>query len=81
MKKIKYALVEGHPNLIRDLSTNEIINTDSKASEQYLKTRHRKKEEQKKIYNIESDIEELKSSIDEIKILLKSVLKGSVESK
>ena len=81
MKKIKYALVEGHPNLIRDLSTNEIINTDSKASEQYLKTRDRKKEEQKKIYNIESDIEELKSSIDEIKILLKSVLKGSVESK
>jgi hypothetical protein len=81
MKKIKYALVEGHPNLIRDLSTNAIINTDSKASEQYLKTRDRKKEEQKKIYNIESDIEELKSSIDEIKILLKSVLKGSVESK
>jgi len=81
MKKIKYALVEGHPNLIRDLSTNAIINTDSKASEQYLKTRDRKKEEQKKIYNIESDIEELKSSIDEIKILLKSILKGSVESK
>lgn len=75
MEIVKYAKVEGHPYLIRDLSTNAIINTDSKSSLQYLKTRERKNEEQKKINNIESDIEELKSSINEIKQLLVNLYK------
>ena len=73
MEHPKYAKVEGHPHLLRDLSTNAIINTDIKTSEQYLRTRERKKEEQKKIDSIESDIEELKSSMNEIKQLLRNL--------
>ncbi len=68
-----YAKVEGHPNLVRDLSTNAIINTDSIASEQYLKIKERKKQEQEKLGRIESDIEDLKSSINEIKSLLRGL--------
>ena len=73
MEKPKYAKVEGHPHLLRDLSTNAIINTDSKSSEKYIRTRERKREEQKKITNIESDIEDLKSSINEIKHMLRKL--------
>ena len=73
METPKYAKVEGHPHLLRDLSTNAIINTDSKGSEQYIKIREKKQKEQKKISNIESDIEDLISSINEIKHLLRKL--------
>lgn len=69
----KYAKVEGHPNLIRDLSTNAIINTDSIKSQQYIKTKQRKKEEGEKLANIEEEIFQLKSSIEEIKSLLRKI--------
>jgi len=73
MNNRKYAKVEGHPNLLRDLSTNAIINTDSIASEQYLKTRKRKFQDQEKISSMESEIEDIKSSINEIKHLLRKL--------
>jgi gas vesicle protein len=73
----KYAKVEGHPNLIRDLSTNAIINTDSFSSEQYNKIRNSKKEEKQKIEKLHSDVEDLKSSVDEIKQLLRSIVNGT----
>jgi len=73
MANRRYAKVEGHPNLLRDLSTNAIINTDKVGSEQYIKTRERKQQEQEKISNMESEIEDIKSSINEIKSLLRKI--------
>ena len=73
MNNKKYAKVDGHPNLLRDLSTNAIINTDSISSDQYIKTRERKKAETEKIARMESDIEDIRSSIDEIKDLLRKI--------
>ena len=73
MRHKKYAKVEGHPHLIRDLSTNAIVNIDTIASEQYVKIRERKKQDSEKISNMESEIEEIKSSIDEIKHLLRKL--------
>jgi len=73
MNNKKYAKVDGHPNLLRDLSTNAIINTDSISSDQYIKTRERKKAETEKISRMESDIEDIRSSIDEIKDLLRKI--------
>ena len=69
----KYAKVEGHPNLLRDLSTNAIINTDSFSSEQYIKTRERKRIEREKLTSMESEIEDIKSSINEIKHMLRKL--------
>jgi len=69
----KYAKVEGHPNLLRDLSTNAIINTDSFSSEQYIKTRERKRTEREKLTSMESEIEDIKSSINEIKHMLRKL--------
>ena len=68
-----YAKVEGHPNLIRDLNTNAIINTDQIALDHYTTAKRKKEEEVKRIDNIENDLNELKSTMDEIKQLLRNL--------
>jgi hypothetical protein len=73
----KYAKVDGHPNLLRDLDTNAIINTDKISSDNYTIVKQKKEEENKRISHIEDDIHQLKTSIDEIKFLLKDILNGS----
>lgn len=73
----KYAKVEGHSNLIRDLSTNAIINTDSLSADQYTRLRNRREIEKQKIDNIETEMSEIKSSITELKYLLESMLDGT----
>jgi formiminotetrahydrofolate cyclodeaminase len=76
-QNIKYAKVEGHPNLLRDLSTNAIVNTDSISSGHYTMLKNRKISEKTKIDNLESELCELKSSINEIKCLLKDLINES----
>lgn len=73
----QYAKVEGHPNLLRDLTTNAIINTDQLSSDQYTKLKNKKSQEKQKIEKLSSDVEDLKSSIEEIKNLLRSISNGS----
>jgi hypothetical protein len=70
---MKYAKVEGYPNLLRNLDTNAIINTDEMASNNYDLIKKRREEENLKISNIEEDLRVLKSSLDEIKTLLKNI--------
>lgn len=72
----QYAKVEGHSNLVRDLNTNAIINTDQSELTTYNKLKKRKETELKRIDNIESELKELKSSIDEIKELLRGIVNG-----
>lgn len=73
MNRRKYARVEGHPNLLRDLSTNAIINTDSVQSQQYIKAKENKQKEREKIDKIEDELNELKSSLNEIKSMLRNL--------
>lgn len=68
-----YVKVEGHPNLVRDLKSNAIINTDKISLDNYTIAKRKKEEEVKRIDNIENKLIELKSSIDEIKQLLRSL--------
>jgi hypothetical protein len=68
-----YAKVEGHPNLVRDLKSNAIINTDKISLDNYTIAKRKKEEEVKRIDNIENELIELKSSIDEIKQLLRTL--------
>jgi|694.fasta_scaffold114334_1 hypothetical protein len=77
MSNQQYAKVEGHPNLLRDLTTNAIINTDQLSSDQYTILKNKKSQEKQKIEKLSSDIEDLKSSVSEIKTLLRSILNGS----
>lgn len=72
-----YAKVEGHPNLIRDLKTNAIINTDQIQSNNYNLLKYKKLQEKEKINKLEEDLIELKSSIDDIKKMLLDLKNGS----
>jgi len=60
--------VEGHKNLYRDEKSGAIINCDSTAYAQYKRSRHRNQSQK-------SEIDRLRSEIDEIKSLLGEMIK------
>lgn len=73
---MNYAKVDGHPNLIRDLRTNAIINTDTVELANYDNTLSIIEKREGKLKDIENQVDELKSSIEEIKTLLRRALDG-----
>lgn len=70
-----YAKVEGHVSLVRDPSTNAILNVNMNDYEKYLAQRQAKEKEDNRIEKIESEVSEIKSNLDEIKDLLKNLSK------
>ena len=65
--------VEGHNNLIRDESTNAILNTNSSEYNNYLSLRSKRKKGTERIDNMENDLKSLKDDINEIKTLLRAL--------
>jgi len=72
---MNYIKVKGHDNLIRDSKTNSIINTNMVEYNEYILRRNSKLKENEKIQNLESDVTNIKNDLDEIKSLLKELLK------
>jgi hypothetical protein len=70
MKKPEYAKVTDSPNLIRDLHSNAILQTDMTALEAYKK----KREAQKEIRDSISDINNMKQDINDLKTLMQRIL-------
>ena len=68
--------VKDHSNLVRDPSTNCIINTSQSDYDQYLARRKQKRGEHERVEIMEQDLSDLKSEIGEIKSLLKEILNG-----
>lgn len=66
--------VKGHENLIRDPKTNSIINTNMSEYQDYVSRKKLKNEEQQKIQNLENDVVTIKSDLDEIKFLIRSLI-------
>lgn len=66
----RYLKVEGHSNIVRDLKTNAIINTDTQEYQNYISNKNRRLKEKQKLESIQNDVEYLKNSIEEIKQLL-----------
>lgn len=64
------ARVEGHSNLYRDLNTNAIINSNSSEYHEYLKNRNIRENNDSKIKNLESKIDDLTDQFSQIKTLL-----------
>ena len=65
----KAARVEDHPDLIRDLSTNAIINNSDKAYEARLSqiSKSKRDEEQTEDINqLKKDVEEIKEQLDQL---------------
>ena len=58
--------VEGHKNLYRDENSGAIINHDTLGYSQYMEMKNRKLNEREELDRMKSDIEEIKSLLKEI---------------
>lgn len=74
---MKYYKVEGNTNLVRDGETKAIVNTNQNEYKKYVSERLIKEKENLKIQNIESDLDRMKSDIEEIKNLLRRLVNGN----
>ena len=71
---MEYHGVEGHSDLLRDPNTNSIINSNGSDYEKYVARRNAKLESAQQTENIEQDLANLKSEMNEIKSLLKELV-------
>ena len=69
--------VEGNTDLVRDPHTDQIINTNASAYQQYISRREQRKREKEKSLNVEEDLANLKSELSEIKSLLRELVNGN----
>jgi len=74
---MNYLKVEGYTHLMRDENTNSIVNTNMSEYQEYVSRRNAKNEENQKVQNIEEELASMKDDIDEIKMLLRSLVNGS----
>ena len=63
--------MEGHKDLARDPETNAIVNVNTLEYTQYLSRRDVKTEKNQKVQTMEQDLANVKSELNEIKLLLK----------
>ena len=68
--------VEGNNDLVRDPRTDQIINTNTSAYEQYISQRKKRKLEKEKSLSVEEELASLKNEMNEIKSLLKELVNG-----
>jgi|TARA_Y100001972_G_C7647053_1_gene325224 hypothetical protein len=72
-RKKKVAIVKEDTNLVRDLSTNAIINTNVSSYERRIQQMEMKKSQEEIDAAQRADIEELKADMKEIKAILKKL--------
>ena len=66
--------VEGHNNLVRDLNSNAIVNTNTADFSLYMKRQKMREKQSDELRNTVKEINSLKSELFEIKKLLKEVI-------
>lgn len=74
---MKYAKVKDNSDLVRDITTNSIINTNIIEYQRYLSMKMDKESENKKLRNFENELNNIKDDINEIKSLLRSLINES----
>ena len=74
---MSYIKVKDNENLVRDSKSNCIINTNKSEYDEYLARRKSKQSEKNKVENLERDLSTLRSELDEIKNLLRSLVNGN----
>ncbi len=63
---MSFVKVEGHEQLVRDMSTGAIINNNIAEKEKYLKKREALRASRNRIDNIENNVDNLNKRIDNI---------------
>jgi hypothetical protein len=76
----KFSKVEGYSSLVRDNSTNAILNTNMSDYQNYKNLKIAKESEGQKLQTLENDMNRIKNDIDEIKNLLRSLANESKQS-
>lgn len=66
--------VDGHPDLIRDVHTGAIVNSNESDFHQYMESYRKRQNQRVKVDTLESDISELKNEMNEIKDLLRQLI-------
>ena len=66
--------IKGHKNLVRDLETGAILNTDSDTATARKRLRERKKKEREQLEKNTNDINSMKEEVSEIKDMVKLIL-------
>ena len=74
---MSYIKVKDNENLVRDTQSNCIINRNKAEYDEYLARRKSKQSEKNKVENLEKDLSIMKSELDEIKNLLRSLVNGN----
>jgi esterase/lipase len=67
---MKYAKVKENPELVRDMDSKAVLNTNVSALQAYKK----KREKQQEIQSAVDDINNMKNEINEIKTLMQRIL-------
>ena len=71
-----YAKVKGHSNLVRDLKSQAIINTDSDAYARYMARKAKQAKKDDEVRKVIRDVNEIKTEMFEIKKMLKEIKDG-----
>ena len=69
--------IDGNKDLARDPQTNAVVNVNDSDYNQYISVRRTKTEKDKVIDNLEGELSDLKSEMNEIKSLLKELVNGN----
>lgn len=69
----KFSKVEGYTSLVRDNSTNAILNTNMSDYQNYKNLKMAKESEGQKLQKLEDDMSRMKNDLDEIKNLLRAL--------
>ena len=71
----EFVKVEGHTNLLRDVNSNAIINTNKTEYQLYMKRRKAREKQGDQLRNACKEINNLKSELREIKQMIKEIVK------
>jgi len=71
----EFVKVEGHTSLVRDISSNAIVNTNKSEYQIYMARRLQREKQNDELRGAVKEINNLKKDIREIKNLLKGLIK------
>ena len=71
----RYVKVESQDNLVRDMSSNAIVNNNKSEYENFLRISEQKYKEKKEFEKLKTDVNSMKNDLDEIKSMLKLIVR------
>lgn len=70
----EYIRVKDNNTLLRDQKSNAIVNDSKQEYEKYMLLKKQKEKETNRVENLESEVNDIKNDLGEIKSLLKSFI-------